>query len=126
MVSGIRSMLRGGGKNLIANKQVSEPFVDVTNEYLQNATPNVGNIEFDNNFVPTNYPEEVSFANWIHKALGGNIKILAETKTSKMADDIVNITLHNSLKNFEDIGHWNKYPRSVAKWIFIPMRRTGR
>ena len=40
--------------------------------------------------------------------------------------DIVNITLHNSLKNFEDIGHWNKYPRSVAKWIFIPMRRTGR
>ena len=29
--------------------------------------------------------------------------------------DIVNITLHNSLKNFEDTGHWNKYPRSVAK-----------
>ena len=40
--------------------------------------------------------------------------------------DIVNITLHNSLKNFEDIGHWNKYPRSVVKWIFIPMRRAGR
>ena len=43
-----------------------------------------------------------------------------------MHNDIVNITLHNSLKNFEDIGHWNKYPRSVAKWIFIPMRRAGR
>ena len=40
--------------------------------------------------------------------------------------DIVNITLHNSLKIFEDIGHWNKYPQSVTEWIFIPMRRAGR
>ena len=53
-------------------------------------------------------------------------KISEKIAKIKQLSDIVNITLHNSLKNFEDIGHWNKYPRSVAKWIFIPMRRAGR
>ena len=32
----------------------------------------------------------------------------AGTGTVKRLYDIVNIPLHNSLKNFEDIGNWNK------------------
>ena len=62
----------------------------------------------------------------------------AGTGTVKRLYDIVNIPLHNSLKNFENIGHWNKYPWSgysfqcnapVAKpWlknIYGAFRREG-
>ena len=65
-------------------------FVEVQDEYQRNATPNKGVIKFDEGFKQEDYPDEVSFAKWIHSTFGGDITVLAETKTCKMADYLWN------------------------------------
>lgn len=72
--------------------------IDVSDLYAKLASPNTGEMKYGVGFIPKDYPIEVSFANWLHRTLGGNIEILAETKTSKMADFIWNGKLWD-LKN---------------------------
>lgn len=64
--------------------------VDVKDLYDKIATPGKGNVTYGTGFNPKYYPDEVSFANWLLNTLGGDVEILAETKTSKMADYIWN------------------------------------
>lgn len=57
---------------------------DVTKEYLQNATPGVGELIFEENFVNQN--GELEFAEWYKRHLGGDIILRGDaTKTNPNA-----------------------------------------
>lgn len=54
--------------------------VDVTNEYLEKATPGEGTITRDENYDENSNKTEIEFATWLHDNLGGNIHLLTESK----------------------------------------------
>lgn len=54
--------------------------VDVTNEYLEKATPGEGTITRDENYDEDSNKTEIEFATWLHDNLGGNIHLLTESK----------------------------------------------
>lgn len=56
---------------------------DVTDEYLENATPGVGTLSYDSECTKDEvalekYQDELDFAEWIHNTLGGDIHVNAE------------------------------------------------
>lgn len=56
---------------------------DVTSEYIDNATPGVGSISHDaectaDQKAVEKYQDELNFAEWVHKTLGGDIHVNAE------------------------------------------------
>ena len=56
---------------------------DVTDEYLEKATPGVGTLSYDSECTKDEvalekYQDELDFAEWIHNTLGGDIHVNAE------------------------------------------------
>ena len=50
----------------------------MTKEYIQKATPGKGQIIYDEGYNKHKHEKEIKIAEWIHKTLGGNIKLLNE------------------------------------------------
>lgn len=59
-------------------KDLNKPYTDVTQEYLDNATPGEGEFTVDEGCKDKRYKKEVDFADWLHKTLGGNIHVYEE------------------------------------------------
>ena len=53
-------------------------YIDVTNEYLNKSTKEIGSITFDNNYNVSEHSDEVQVAIWLHNNFGGNIKLIKE------------------------------------------------
>lgn len=63
---------------------VPQPILeDVTSDYLSTATPGIGEIEFDDDYDMSRHKAEVDIAQWIHDNLGGDIRLLNESKKYK-------------------------------------------
>ena len=54
---------------------------DVTMEYLAQSTPGIGTISRDPGFIEKKHEEELDFAIWLKKTLGGEIIHNADSKT---------------------------------------------
>lgn len=57
-----------------------KPYTDVTQEYLDNATPGEGTLTHDKGCLDNYeyYKDENNFADWLHKTLGGDIHVNEE------------------------------------------------
>ena len=79
-----RSLARGYGKEYMASKlNVRHKVKSVYGEYMRLATPGVGSISYDVNYVKHKHPEEISVAEILHSVIGGDIKLLEETNTPR-------------------------------------------
>lgn len=52
--------------------------IDVTSEYLNKSTKEIGSIIFDNDYNVSEHSAEVEIAIWLHNSFGGNIKLIKE------------------------------------------------
>ena len=72
-----------------------KPYVEVQEEYFNNATPGEGKLEFDPDCISEQhkklYENEVAFAKWLHKTLGGSIHVFAEVNVGIFLDIMVSI-----------------------------------
>lgn len=57
---------------------------DVTQEYLDTATPGQGTITYDADFDQSRHQAEVSFSKWLHEMFGGDIHLLDEVNKDKV------------------------------------------
>jgi len=95
----------------LGNKQVS--YIDVTDEYLSNATPEVGIITRDRDYKEEKHKEEVDFAEWLHRTLGGTIHMYQEHTGKKYPDylwngklwDLKSVTTERAANNAVKSGH---------------------
>lgn len=55
-----------------------KPYTDVTQEYLDNATPGEGKYTVDEGCVGEHYESEKDFAKWVHETFGGDINVNVE------------------------------------------------
>ena len=51
---------------------------DVTQKYLDAATPGKGRITYEDGYKAKNHRDEIDMANWIHRTFGGDIELLKE------------------------------------------------
>lgn len=51
---------------------------DVTQEYLDMATPREGTITYDDGYNKSKHQNEIAVAKWIYRNLGGDVKLLSE------------------------------------------------
>lgn len=56
----------------------NKPYTEVQGEYFENATPGEGKLSHDKGCTEKLYKDELDFADWLHKTLGGNIHIYEE------------------------------------------------
>jgi len=56
----------------------NKPYTDVTQEYLDNATPGEGKYTVDEGCVGEHYESEKDFAKWVHETFGGDINVNVE------------------------------------------------
>lgn len=68
------------GKSLKLNR------IDVTDEYANNAKPNVGKITMDDDLIVKDHQSEIEVAEWLLKTYGGNIHIMQEHSGPKFPD----------------------------------------
>lgn len=63
---------------------------DVTTEYVRNKYPKQGSIVYDEGYEKDKHIEEINIAQWLHRNLGGDIKLLNESSVDgiKMPDYI--------------------------------------
>lgn len=54
--------------------------IDVTEEYLDAAAPGQGAVTYDNGYKTKGHQAEIDMAHSLHRAFGGDIKLLAESK----------------------------------------------
>ena len=67
--------------------EAPKPFmrgVDVTKEYIDNATPGVGTVELEDGYEEATHKAEIETAEWLHKNLGGNIRLLHESNEQRV------------------------------------------
>ena len=73
---------RDEGKEKVYEGEVPkpEPYIDVTQEYLDKATPGEGKLTHDKGCLDNYeyYKDENVFADWLHKTLGGDIHVNEE------------------------------------------------
>ena len=62
--------------------------LEVSAEYMDNATPNEGTITFDDGYNPDRHVNEIKIAEWLHAKYGGDIKLINESTVNneKRAD----------------------------------------
>lgn len=75
-----------GGKVERRKKKYESLGEDVTEQYLQDATPMRGNIDYEPGFDSKRSKEEEDIAKFIHKTLGGNIILKEERRNQKNPD----------------------------------------
>ena len=62
--------------------RLSRHFSDVTEKYLANATPGSGTVTYDPDYEHSKrHANEERVAKWLHEHLGGNIRLIQESKT---------------------------------------------
>ena len=64
-------------------RRALEP-LDVTQEYLNAATPGQGSVTYDDAFDKDRHQAEVSFSKWLHKMFGGDLHLLDEVNQDKV------------------------------------------
>ncbi len=52
--------------------------IDVTSEYLNKSTKEIGSITFDNDYNVGEHSDEIRIAIWLHNCFGGDIKLIKE------------------------------------------------
>lgn len=77
-------------KELLSRDKIdlNTPYIDVTQEYIDTATPGEGVITRDKDYQVENHKKEIEFADWIHNNFGGDIHIQQEHTGEKSADYI--------------------------------------
>ena len=62
--------------------------LEVSAEYMDNATPNEGTITFDDGYNTDRHVDEIKMAEWLHAKYGGDIKLINESTVNneKRAD----------------------------------------
>lgn len=68
----------------ILQEKLPDGIQDVTKEYLKNATPGKGKIEFEEGYILKGHEDEGKCANWIKKVFGGKIILLKEINKDKV------------------------------------------
>lgn len=66
---------------------------NVLKEYVEEATPKRGNITRDNGFSDNKNIREVKIANYLHRTMGGNIRLVERSNDIKMSDYLWNDNL---------------------------------
>ena len=69
------------GRLRAANTKKAE---DVTEEYLDKATPGIGMFEYEDGYDKSVHTKEIKTAKWLHDNLGGDIKLLSEANKDKV------------------------------------------
>lgn len=92
--------------------------VDVTQEYLDSATPGQGTITYENGYKVKGHQDEIKMADWLHRTLGGDIKLLKESKEqgSKTPDFLWN-GRNWELKGVTTLNSIDRATREAAKQI---------
>lgn len=72
------------------NRPASSSGTDVTDEYLQSATPGQGEITYDDGYEKGKHRDEIKTAQWLRQKFGGDIKLLQESteKSAKRPDSV--------------------------------------
>lgn len=105
---------RENEEKTVANSQESQvSYIDVTDEYLSNATPGVGAITQDRDLQHKKHLEEIQFANWLLNTFGGSIHINQEHADKKYPDyiwngklwDLKSVTTERAANNAVKSGH---------------------
>lgn len=92
-------------------------YVDVTKQYLQEATPGRGNIDRERGYNDESHKEEIEFANWLHKTLGGDIKLLQEDRSRDFNPDYEWNALQWELKSPTVISSIEKLVRKGMRQV---------
>lgn len=74
---------RGSNSGKHGLRSLKIGFEDVLSEYETNATPGIGSIIQDNDFVVKDHQREIAFASWILDTYGGDIRLLQEHNKGK-------------------------------------------
>ena len=88
-------------------------FEDVTDEYLNKATPNVGEIVFDNNLLEA----DKEITKWLHGKLGGNIHCLEEIPNIGKRPDAIWNGMYIEYKSPTTINAIDNRIRSAQKQL---------
>lgn len=91
---------------------------DITNEYLNAATPGKGKITRDDNYNESKHQNEIKTAEWLLNTFGGNIKLLNEANSFevKTPDYLWNGSLWE-LKGVRSINGADKALQQAIKQI---------
>lgn len=91
---------------------------DVTQEYLDKATPGKGEITYDDGYVTKNHQDEINMASWLKNTFGGDVRLLAEasSKGQTMPDYLWN-EKYWELKNASSVGGADKRLQHALKQI---------
>lgn len=83
------SKIEGSSKASGVQRVVKQTVItDVTDEYLNNATPGIGKITFEEGYDKNGHRHEVSFAEWLKNNFGGDIVVQNEsTKDGEKRSD---------------------------------------
>lgn len=60
-----------------------KPYTEVQNDYFKDATPGEGVLSYDEGCTTALYKNEMTFAEWLHKTLGGDIHVFEEIHENK-------------------------------------------
>ena len=101
----------------VVEKRALEP-EDVTQEYLDAATPGQGSVTYEDGYKIKNHQAEIDMANWLHRLFGGNIQLLKEAKNDsiKRPDYLWNKVLWE-LKSAHSINAADKRLQDAIKQI---------
>lgn len=92
--------------------------VDVTQEYLDAATPGIGSVTYEDGYKTKNHQDEIKMAGWLRRTFGGDIKLLKESKEqgSKTPDFLWN-GRDWELKGVTTLNSIDRAIREAAKQI---------
>lgn len=92
--------------------------VDVTQEYLDAATPGIGSVTYEDGYKTKNHQDEIKMAGWLRRTFGGDIKLLKESKEqgSKTSDFLWN-GRDWELKGVTTLNSIDRAIREAAKQI---------
>lgn len=63
----------------IITREHQKETLDVTDEYIKEATPKIGTVTYDEEYRKSKHNDEIKTANWLLTTFGGNIRLLTES-----------------------------------------------
>lgn len=105
-------------KNSIIQCPHRKAALDVTDEYLQLATPAQGSVTYDIGYNKSKHKDEIKMSDWLFKTFGGEIKLLNESniKNQMMPDYLWN-SKYWELKGAHSINGADKLLQRAIKEI---------
>ena len=79
---GVTLVSKNGGASKVPNiqRRINPTIItDVTDEYIQKATPRIGEITFEQGYDKFGHPHEVTIAEWLKQNFGGDIVVQSES-----------------------------------------------